>query len=953
MKKYIYILGAALLAFACSQEQPYEPELMDLDPEDGPKVTVEFSLPPATKGTMAHDPEISTIHVAVFNKAGILKQFEEAVLTQPENVVNGENPSGNPRYSVELTMSATKRILHFIADSPVTSIEELAALGGTSGEAAVLNAITTSGTDCAYWQRVELDKVDAYTYQGGEYRTPDGGVYGSAGATSYVDVNGVTVNKGDYIKRDGTKILDGTGYFQSQAVADKVASIALVRNFAEITVVANTTTSNFTPRKFALLNVPKAGYVAPYDTDKSEFVSAYLNPPASGGLTHSDVKASGYSGTMVGNVNSELPTTFIDLTGADDSKKKAYMYERPVPTIRQPATCIIVGGDYDDPGAVTGTDGLTWFKIEITDEEGDYFPFYRGVSYLFKIGSISGSRGYMSPEEAYDAPAIGDVSNSVETASLEQINDGKGTTLWVEYTDHVATSGGTKTLYYTMYYQATAGGTISYLNDGLSLSVSHPDENYKAILDQTVTGVEYTGTGDQAGLPTPPSTDREWMVATVNLDGIGDRTKYSILHVEGASHAGKKMSRDVNYRVMGTQEFKNGSHELSATSLENENAGQQTTLTIYLPNDLGMSMFPLVLRIEAQNGNYTTVDGLPVESGPSLFGGGKNAFYFLKTINYTDYYNAVTGLTTTKFQTKFKTTRDGTTSAAGTNATDFRVLDKVQTERDRTEPYFKYAECSVTVGGPVFKLVETAVQVNSNVTTATLQLRSTSSGTWTLTPSANVTSLSQTTGTGNAEVTITIPENTDENAAKTYTVTARLDETAAASIPGYAEQVFTITQKKKTNKYYTVNLNVDSYPWVESSLNPDAVLYESYESGNKGITSSTSTMSITITGYTSFKFYVLSNGENNYDYIAVYALDDASHYSAEWNYGRNRDYDYVNTRGKSLQQNTISTVNINNYTEVSFTNISEGEHTIYIQYGKDSITDSYTDTGYVLIPVEQ
>ena len=82
MKKYIYILGAALLAFACSQEQPYEPELMDLDPEDGPKVTVEFSLPPATKGTMAHDPEISTIHVAVFNKAGILKQFEEAVLTQ-------------------------------------------------------------------------------------------------------------------------------------------------------------------------------------------------------------------------------------------------------------------------------------------------------------------------------------------------------------------------------------------------------------------------------------------------------------------------------------------------------------------------------------------------------------------------------------------------------------------------------------------------------------------------------------------------------------------------------------------------------------------------------------------------------------------------------------------------------------------------------------------------------
>lgn len=850
MKKYIYLLSAALLAFACSVENPYEPELIGDEPEDGPKVTIEFSLPPATKGIMAHNPDISTIHVAVFNKAGVLKQFEQATLTNPEHLTNGDNASGNPKYTVDINMSASKRILHFIADSPITNIEDLARLGGTSGEAAVLNAITTVGTECAYWQRVELDKVDAYTYQGDE---------------SYVDVNGMTVNKGDYIKRDGSKILDGTGYFQSQEIAAKLANIAFVRNFAEITVARASTTSNFTPLKFALMNVPGAGYVAPYDPAKSEFVSAYLNPPASGGFTHTMISGSGYPGTMVGNVNTEMPTSFIDLTGDDDARKMAYLYERPVPTTQQPATCIIVGGEFDEPGAVTGTDGLTWFKIEVTSEEGDYFPFYRGVSYLFKIGSITGSNGYKTPEDAYASPAIGDVSSSVATASLEQINDGKGTTLWVEYTDHVATSGGAKTLYYTMYYQATPDDEITYLNgNNISLTVSHPDAGFKAILDQTVTGVAYTGTGAQASLPTPPLTDLQWMVATVNLDGTGDRTKHSVLHVEGTTHAGKKMSRDVNYRVMGTQYFKNGNNVLSATSLVNEESGQHTILSIYLPNDLGLSMFPLVLRIEAQNGHYTTMDGLPVESGPSLFETGKNAFYFLKTIQYSDYYNTSTGVTTTLFQARFKTTRtcDGVNS---TNATKFRVLDKIQTERGRTEPYFYTAECSVGVGGPIFTLMQSGVTVKAHETTATLQLRSTTSGTWTLTPSANVTSLTQTYGSGDATVTVTFPENTDENAVKTYTVTASLDAAAAATIAGYTDQVFTITQAEKKN----------------------------LEPVTRKITTTQSTIN------------------ESYTYIGEYYKE--VDISFENGYGRNGNYitlDYYDTGGITIKANTITSIEI-------------------------------------------
>ena len=773
------------MAFACTDRLvPVEPEIDD--PDEGAKVTVEFSLPPETKGTMTHDPTIETIHVAVFNQAGVLKQYEKATLTNSGDLINGDNPSGNPKYSVEINMSAKPRILHFIADAPVDNMEDLIALGGTSGEDAILNALYTDGDETAYWQRVVLDKVDAYTYQGGVYNVPGGGSFGTAGGNSYQYTEAgqtITVYEGDYIKRNGHKILDGTGYFQSDYVKGKVANIPLIRNFAEITV-GSTGSTNFTPKKFALVNVPTAGYVAPYDSKKGEFCSAYIGTDA---LTHTDVAASDYPGSLYGSIDTSMPTAFIDLSSTD---KDAYMFERPVPNASQPATCILVAGTYSEDGALKDDDGNTWFKIEIADDSGTYFPIYRGISYNITIGAISGTKGYASAQDAYNNDPIGDISGSVTTASLEQINDGKGTTLWVEYVDYVATDSETKTLYYTMYYTNPSNGQITYLYDTINItaeSVTHPNSSYKAILGtpSVDSGTFNSGT---------PDDTKTWKKATVTLAESGDATKHSILHIEGktpASTGSKPMYREVHYRVMGTQHFQNGTNVLKGTSLASEAAGEETTLTIYLPNDLGMSMFPLVLRIEAENGNFTTSDGLPVESGPSLFNSSKNAFYFLKTIEYEDYYDVTTGNTTTAFTAKFKTTRDGTTTVAGTNASNFRVLDKIKT--GRTTTYFDVAECYVSVGGPVFQLSSNSATVNSDVTSVSFSIRSTGDAntTWTLAKSNNITSLSQESGSGNATINVTIPENTDTENSQTYTVTA--------SREGFDDQVFTITQKPYVN----------------------------------------------------------------------------------------------------------------------------------------------------------
>jgi hypothetical protein len=96
-------------------------------------------------------------------------------------------------------------------------------------------------------------------------------------------------------------------------------------------------------------------------------------------------------------------------------------------------------------------------------------------------------------------------------------------------------------------------------------------------------------------------------------------------------------------------------------------------------------------------------------------------------------------------------------------------------------------------------------------------------------------------------------------------------------------------------------------------------------------------MYIDIVGYTEFKFYIRSNGESNHDYVRVGNLDQDPATST-----------YVTTKNKPNSGTAI-----NNYTLVTFSNIDKGSHRIIIDYIKDSSSDSGTDRGYVLIPIEQ
>ena len=141
---------------------------------------------------------------------------------------------------------------------------------------------------------------------------------------------------------------------------------------------------------------------------------------------------------------------------------------------------------------------------------------------------------------------------------------------------------------------------------------------------------------------------------------------------------------------------------------------------------------------------------------------------------------------------------------------------------------------------------------------------------------------------------------------------------------------------------YTVNLN-NQWRLSSNISNPDSSLYDGvYESySNYNVHSGTATMTINITGYTSFSVYIRSYAESNYDYVMISQLDKSITGSTSYSSSDVK----AHTRGSQQSGTAIS-----NYKLVEYTNIDGGEHTITIVYRKDSSANSGDDRGYVLNP---
>lgn len=631
------------------------------------------------------------------------------------------------------------------------------------------------------------------------------------------------VNVGDFVDARGYKILDGTGYFQSATITDAVASVPLVRNFARLKIRAGSG-GNFTPTTYYLMNVPNQGTIAPFSASVGGFAPEYAvsryeredeGSPyelVSGdplvyiktegdtedhdgflqSLTKSKYPADIPStaafvqtkAEVVANGN-QIPTSWKSYTvgaanAALENIQSAFLFERGLPNKNQEPTYLLIGGDFTDESGTR----TRWFKVELTDGVGRYFRIFRDLTYFLEIGQITGSDGYGSAAAAALGEAMGDVSNSLATTNLEEVSDGKGTSIRVEYIDYVRgpEDPAEKTILYKVFNSAT-GDALEPMLNGKSRYTLEVTSNTGAIDEgyEIVDGA-YSGVG--------PDEKSDWRIATVKLnDPSSSGILKGELTISGITTAGesseKTLSRKVHYSVMGTQRL-----TLSATALPSEHSGENTKLTITLPTGLGYSLFPLILKIEAEKANMNpnhrengNID-LPVDTGTSYFSG-KNSFGFLFTINYSDYYDEdnLDDPYNTEFELNFKTTKDyyveSPADAVGSNETYISVTDqgghffyKPDDLSKLYDPTVNYAitRVGVTNGNRYFVVSSPSSQtVSAAAGSVTFSIQTNGDQAWTV--GGTGAAVSPSSGKGNGVVTMSYTENEGSPRNLTATVT--------------------------------------------------------------------------------------------------------------------------------------------------------------------------------------
>ena len=236
------------------------------------------------------------------------------------------------------------------------------------------------------------------------------------------------------------------------------------------------------------------------------------------------------------------------------------------------------------------------------------------------------------------------------TASLTQISDGTST-LYVSYTDYTHVLDGTETSdpTYTLYYKFD---TNPY---SLTAELTGTDA-VKSV------GTEYDVTsGDYAG----------WKAVDLTLNKGATGIAKSLITVKGAASEGSRpLYRKVYVRVMGTQDL--------ALDVDGSSSSKDSpvTVSVTFPEDLGRSLFPVNLYIETENNTLSSDDPkLSALTGPSQFSSksGKNTFYFVRTVGYSEYQSNNT------ISCHFKTNQDNA-------ATEIKVY---------TEKYFNPAPATL------------------------------------------------------------------------------------------------------------------------------------------------------------------------------------------------------------------------------------------------------------------
>ena len=334
--------------------------------------------------------KITKLDLVVFDEQGYFVEVAHAKVSNSESwndAATPVNPGAEQKYSVELLQSASPRTIHFIANLPEGTKFDY------GSERELINALETSGTADAYWQRKELSSIL-------------GKVVGQ--------------------NSDGTPIVEAT-----DELAKALNKIPLVRNFAKVSVAVDTKSggvgvNNFTVVGIAIYNAPKYGKIAPYNTNAGEW--AY-DPFATTNPSYKTMHDAGYYGYVPELADGDFAHIGISEDGKDVTSTSAvqYLYEYNM------------DGKKVDAGAkypfviIKGTlnSGTYFYKVDLADADGNYYNILRNFEYKINITAVS--EGFTSADAAAAAAASNNINASIDTRNLLNISDGTGR-LYVEYT---------------------------------------------------------------------------------------------------------------------------------------------------------------------------------------------------------------------------------------------------------------------------------------------------------------------------------------------------------------------------------------------------------------------------------------------------------------------------------------------------------------------------------------
>ena len=774
MKKTLYILLALLLSLVSCHQLEFDPvelnEPNNVEETGLVAVTMQLEIPEVelkalTRATTCSEkPQIDYIYVAVFGTSGYPQAYTlaEPVDSDGNPISSYATENGNKYYfKVLLPVYDGEAHIHIIANAE----DSIPFVG--QDEESIMSIMSTSNNVGAFWARVVLED----------------------GILPEKDVNGI-------MKTD----LEGN-FNPDTATANAFKNLVLIRNFAEVNLI--TETNDLKEVTWSLVNVPTKGSVAPMaaGTYVDDFKD-YIYNATSGKMVNGTET---YNGFVFPDdaMNFTVPAGGVAL--ASTPNNPLFLYERNLNSITtsEKPTCILMRAKFQNDS------DFSYYRLDLMDEnvEGGYFPIYRNFLYEIRVHMV-GNRGAKTPTEAMNRDSGGNVSFTPEARSLTDISDGISR-LNVEYVEKNFTTGGKKTLR-VQYIPDVSTGNVN--NDGVSIRIKN-----QGLALKEDTGITELSTSSTTG----------YKFYEFELNGQDENDDLvSVLEVKAEN--GSTTNKSVLYRDITLRVLKKMDMTLDLDPKQLSDDVTKTVLKIALPDSLPSSVFPLIFYIEdvhhtlaptQKDGNGRTIT-VPVQTALSLADNTSSSFYYIRTVNESEYNRDHT------ISTEFE-------AVTSSSATTIFVANEYFTTK------------SINLLNDGIYVYPTSATVAFNVTSMDVQVEfGDQSSTWSVTVPANSgITVAPSSGTGNGSFKMTFPANTSTTSFATRTVTVTSGGTSRDVVITQDPLEFSIAPDIQTVDFNVTSAEVTVFA-------PEGVAWTASISGtdtNLSATSGTGPQTLTVT----------------------------------------------------------------------------------------------------------